>query len=68
MSDRIILERSGRVLKAINNDPKTLNSLSWDFYNGFREAVQEASEDKEVGAIVLTGAGGFFCSGGNISD
>lgn len=67
MSDRIILERSGRVLKAINNDPKTLNSLSWDFYNGFREAVQEASEDKEVGAIVLTGAGGFFCSGGNIS-
>jgi enoyl-CoA hydratase/carnithine racemase len=67
MSDRIILEQTGRVLKAINNDPKTLNSLNWDFYTGFNTAVREAAEDKTVGAIVLTGAGGFFCSGGNIS-
>lgn len=65
-SDRILLERHGRVLKAVNNDPKTLNALSWDFYDGFRKAVEEAGADPEIGAIVLTGAGGFFCSGGNI--
>jgi enoyl-CoA hydratase/carnithine racemase len=65
-SDRILLERHGRVLKAINNDPKTLNALSWDFYDGFRQAVEEAGADPSVGAIVLTGAGGFFCSGGNV--
>ena len=65
--ERIILERHGRVLKAVNNDPKTRNSLSWDFYDGFKTAVLEASSDKDVGAIVLTGAEGFFCSGGNIS-
>lgn len=67
MSDRIILERHGRVLKVVNNDPKTRNALSWDFYDGFRVAVTDASADKDVGAIVLTGAGGFFCSGGNIN-
>ena len=52
--DRILLERHGRVLKAVNNDPKTLNALSWDFYDGFRKAVEEAGADPEIGAIVLT--------------
>ena len=65
--DRIIVERHGRVLKAVNNDPKTKNALSWDFYNGFREVVEEAGGDRDIGAIVLTGAEGFFCSGGNIN-
>jgi enoyl-CoA hydratase/carnithine racemase len=64
--DRILLERHGRVLKAVNNDPKTLNALSWDFYDGFHTAVEEAGADPSIGAIVLTGAGGFFCSGGNV--
>ena len=67
MQDRIILERHGRVLKAINNDPKTRNSLSWEFYDGFREAVETAAADSDISAIVLTGAEGFFCSGGNIN-
>ena len=65
-SDRIVLERHGRVLKVVNNDPQTRNALSWDFYDGFRAAVEEAGRDPGIGAIVLTGAGGFFCSGGNI--
>lgn len=64
--EKLILERKGRVLLATNNDPATRNSLSWDFYDGFREAVEAASVDAEVGAIVLTGAEGFFCSGGNV--
>jgi len=66
MSERIITERHGRVLKVVNNDPKTRNALSWDFYDGFRQTVEQAAADPSVGAIVLTGAGGFFCSGGNI--
>lgn len=65
-AERIILERHGRVLKAINNDPATRNSLSREFYEGFRQAVEDAGRDPGIGAIVLTGAGGFFCSGGNV--
>ncbi len=64
--EKLILERKGRVLVATNNDPATRNALNWDFYDGFREAVEAACEDPEIGAIVLTGAAGFFCSGGNI--
>jgi len=65
--DRILTERCGRVLKAVNNDPGTRNALSWDFYEGFRDLVEQASGDAGIGAIVLTGADGFFCSGGNVN-
>ena len=67
MTERLILERRGRVLVATNNDPPTRNALSWDFYDGFREAVEAASTDDGIGAIVVTGAAGFFCSGGNVN-
>lgn len=67
MDSPLDLTRDGRVLVATNNDPKTRNALSWDFYDGFKDAVRKASTDDEIGAIVLTGAGGFFCSGGNIN-
>jgi enoyl-CoA hydratase/carnithine racemase len=55
------------VLVVTNNDPATRNSMNWDFYDGFREAVETASADPEIGAIVVTGAEGFFCSGGNVN-
>lgn len=67
MSDRVIVERHGRVLKVVNNDPKTRNALSWEFYDGFRQALESVREDGGIGAVVLTGGGGFFCSGGNIN-
>ena len=67
MTDKLTLERRGRVLIATNNDPATRNALSWDFYDGFREAVEAAAADDAIGAIVLTGAEGFFCSGGNVN-
>ena len=66
MSQRILIERDGRVLTITNNDPATRNSLSPEFYLGLREAVDEAAKDDDLRAIVLTGAGDFFCSGGNL--
>lgn len=67
MTEKLELKRKGRVLVATNNDPATRNALSRDFYEGFRAAVEEAGSDHEIGAIVLTGAAGFFCSGGNVN-
>lgn len=64
---RVLVEQEGRVLKVVNNDPKTRNSLSPEFYDGFREAIERANDDSGVGALVLTGAQRFFCSGGNIN-
>ena len=66
MSGKLLLERRDRVLVATINDPAARNALSWDFYDGFREAIEGASTDSDLGAIVLTGAAGFFSSGGNV--
>lgn len=66
MTQKLTLERRGQVLVATINDPATRNALGWDFYEPFCEAVEAAAQDAEIGAIVLTGAGGFFSSGGNV--
>ncbi len=63
---QLILERKGRVLAVTNSDPATRNAMNWDFYDGFRDVVEAAAADPEIGAIVLTGAAGFFSSGGNV--
>ena len=67
MTDALETRRQGRVLIAVNDDPATHNALSWAFTDAFRECVEAAGKDATVGAIVLTGANGFFCSGGNIN-
>ncbi len=67
MAERILVERVGRVLKVVNNDPATRNALSWEFYDGFRDALESVQNDPAIGAVVLTGAEGFFCSGGNLN-
>ncbi|MGI9478774.1 MAG: oxepin-CoA hydrolase, alternative type [Hyphomicrobiaceae bacterium] len=67
MADRILTSREGRVLTITNNDPETRNSLSPEFYVGLRETLEEVQDDTSIRAVVLTGAGGFFCSGGNIN-
>ena len=64
---RIETSRDGAVLTVVNNDPATRNALSVEFYDGAREVLQAAEADASVRAVVLTGAGGFFCSGGNVA-
>lgn len=64
-----LIERAleGGVLTVTNNNPAARNALSPEFYQGFREIVEEAGFDSSVRTIVLTGAGNFFCSGGNVN-
>ncbi|MGI9523804.1 MAG: oxepin-CoA hydrolase, alternative type [Hyphomicrobiaceae bacterium] len=66
MSERIQVEQTDHVLTITNNDPATRNSLTPEFYIGLREKIEAVSLDSGVRAIVLTGAGNFFCSGGNL--
>lgn len=67
MSGTIESDLSGGVLTVINCDPASRNALSPAFYQGFRDLVDEASNDEAIRAIVLTGRGDFFCSGGNVN-
>jgi 2-(1,2-epoxy-1,2-dihydrophenyl)acetyl-CoA isomerase len=67
MAGNLETRRDGRVLIVVNTDPSTRNALSWELYDALRDCVEAAGRDTEVGAIVLTGAGGFFSSGGNVN-
>jgi enoyl-CoA hydratase/carnithine racemase len=45
--------------------PKTLNSLTFEVYAELRDFVPTLSDDNEVRAVVITGEGKGFCSGGD---
>jgi enoyl-CoA hydratase/carnithine racemase len=59
--------REGAVLVLINDNPQRRNALSGEFYSQTSAALAGAQADPEIGAIVLTGAGDFFCAGGDLN-
>lgn len=62
----LLSRREGAVLVLSNNNPAARNALSPGFYAALTEALAAAAADPEVGAVVLTGEGGHFCSGGDL--
>ena len=48
------------------NRPDRLNALSTPIMQGLLDALPRLAEDRSIGAIVLTGAGRAFCSGGDV--
>lgn len=63
----ILYERRGRVGVITLNRPEKLNAWNPRMEGEFIDAVSSASSDREVGALVVTGAGRAFCAGGDIS-
>lgn len=49
------------------NRPEARNALSQDMRPALAAAVAQMRDDPQVHAVILTGAGGAFCSGGDIS-
>ena len=64
---RVIQERHGRVMKLINNDPAKRNAFGLDFYDHMIPAIEAAAADDSIGAVVICGAEGFFCAGGDLN-
>ena len=62
----LIAERHEGVLYLTMNRPDKLNALSDQMIAGLLEELNRAAHDREVGAVVLTGAGRGFCAGGDI--
>src|SRR5580700_4997080 len=63
----LIVELRDRVLYLTLNRPDKLNAMSAEMMNGLTSELQKAAHDSKVGAVVLTGAGRGFCSGGDIT-
>lgn len=67
MSDAALIERHGPVMKIINNNPAARNALSFDYSRMATSALKTAADDPTVAAVVLSGAEGFFCAGGDLN-
>lgn len=50
------------------NRPEVLNALTFEMYVRLRSLFEELRYDDQVHAIVLTGAGDGFCSGGDVQE
>ena len=54
------------VLTLTLNRPEARNALSPEITSGLILALEQAQRDTAVRAVVLTGAGGAFCAGGDV--
>lgn len=69
MSDFLQISRDGAVVTWTMNHPATRNSLTGNTaIDEIVAAASAASTDPSVRAIILTGAGPVFSSGGNVKD
>jgi enoyl-CoA hydratase/carnithine racemase len=63
----LLYEVDGRVATITLNRPEKKNALTSALVNEVIVALETARDDPGVGAVVLTGAGGVFCSGADLS-
>jgi enoyl-CoA hydratase/carnithine racemase len=66
MSEAVLVRREGRVLVLVNNNPAARNAIAPGFYAELAAGLAKADADPGIGAVVLTGAGNYFCAGGDL--
>ena len=60
------ISRQDAVLVLTLNRPDARNALSEAMVNELEGALRDVEAGKDIRAVVLTGAGGAFCSGGDV--
>ena len=68
MSEVLLKQSTGGVLLLTLNRPDRKNALDSVLFRALGEALDEAREDGDVHVVVLTGAGGNFSSGMDLTD
>ncbi|MCB4822350.1 enoyl-CoA hydratase/isomerase family protein [Roseicella aerolata] len=64
---RLIEERDGAVLILTIDQPARRNALAMPIRTAMVSALERAQSDRTIRSVVVTGSGGHFCSGGDIS-
>lgn len=67
-SFRYALDAESHVATITLNRPERLNALTFEVYAELRDTFRALDTEPGVRAIVLTGAGRGFCSGGDVED
>jgi len=64
----VLYEKEGAIATITLNRPERLNAISGPMLTQLSERLIEADRDREVRAIILTGAGRGFCAGLDLID
>jgi len=64
----VLSELRNNVLLLTLDGPKSRNALSPPVYAALQGHIIDAGENPDVRAVVLHGANGFFCSGGDVNN
>lgn len=68
MTDSVTAAREGGLVTITLNRPDKLNAFDKPMWEQLTSRFQAVSNDDSVRAVVLTGAGGAFCPGADISE
>lgn len=68
MSDVLLIENRGRVRVITLNRPEMKNAFNDAQYDAVRDALADAMDDDSVACVVITGAGGAFSAGQDLSE
>ena len=66
--ETLIVQQHGAVLHFTLNRPEQRNAMSAQMLNELIEVFAQIKDDLSIRAVVLRGAGGHFCAGGDIKD
>jgi len=67
MAAELLVGKEGNALVLTLSNPGLRNALSPEMYRTFLPALEEARTNAAIRAVILTGADGFFCAGGNLN-
>jgi 2-(1,2-epoxy-1,2-dihydrophenyl)acetyl-CoA isomerase len=65
-TDHLLAHVEDRVAWLTLNRPERRNAFSDEMLVGLAAALEDAVRARDVGCVVLTGAGGAFCAGGDV--
>ena len=66
MTDHLIESQKNGVATLTMNRPEARNAMSGEMMAAMHEALPRLAADSSVRCVVLTGAGGAFCAGGDV--
>ncbi|MDH5736772.1 MAG: enoyl-CoA hydratase/isomerase family protein [Gammaproteobacteria bacterium] len=68
MSELILYEVKNHIATVTINRPQKKNAMTYAMLMEFLDVMKQAGEDEESRVIILTGTGGAFCAGTDLSD
>jgi 2-(1,2-epoxy-1,2-dihydrophenyl)acetyl-CoA isomerase len=67
MAETLKVDRAGGVLTITLNRPEKKNAINGQMWVDLLATFRDAADDGDVRVVVITGAGGAFCSGADLS-